>query len=262
MRPSVEIISGKITRNVPYGTLSRQVMDVAVPENTISQTPWVLIVHGGGWKYGNKRWIEGIQKMLYKKGIASVNINYRLADDTTGYREQLQDVHMAAVKMKNLMQRFENGGKYFLLGESAGGHLSLLYGYQHPEAVASIISLSSPTDFYTEEYRNGRFFKPSRNIVEQITGGRFDRPEDAAIFEQASPVAHVTPVPTLVFQGTKDRVVDSSQGLTLVRELQRRAIPHKLVLMRGAGHVPRLLPWKRPAIYNEILSWITENAPR
>lgn len=255
-----EIISGKTTRNVPYGRLPRQVMDVAIPENTDAQTPWVLMVHGGGWRYGNKRWMAGIQKMLYQNDIASVNINYRLAGNTSGYREQMEDVDLAALKMKEIMLRSGNNGKYFLLGESAGGHLSLLYGYQHPEAVVSIISLSGPTDFYTESYRNGRFFKSSRSIVEQITGGHFDSPADAAIFEQASPVAHVAPVPTLLFHGAKDRVVDSSQGLTLARELARKNVPYKLVLMPGAGHVPRLLPWKRPAIYREILEWIQQYA--
>ncbi|MEF9480623.1 alpha/beta hydrolase-fold protein [Chryseobacterium sp. 1B4] len=43
---------------------------------------------------------------------------------------------------------------YILLGESAGGHLALLYGYQHPEQIKKIISLSGPTDFSVRNILN------------------------------------------------------------------------------------------------------------
>ncbi len=261
MTDSKHLISGKITRNVSYGSLTRQLMDVAIPPDAGAHTPWVLVVHGGSWKYGSKSWMGGIQKMLYRNGIASANMNYRLASAQITYREQLEDVARAAAQMKSIMAHFGNTGTYFLLGESAGGHLSMLYGYRHPEAVAGLISLSGPTDFYTETYRKNRFFKTARTTIEAITGGSYDVAGDASIFEEASPLTHITPVPTLIFQGTRDRVVDVSQALTLADALKQKGYPHKLVLMEGAGHVPRLLPWKRPAIYREILSWITQNAP-
>lgn len=260
MTETEEVISGKITRNHAYGTHPRQIMDLAVPEKADARTPWVLLIHGGGWKMGNKRWMDGIQKMLYRKGIASANINYRLAGNDVDYRKQLKDVAAAIAQMQTIMARFGNRGKYFLLGESAGAHLSMLYGYQHPEAVAGIVSLSGPTDFYTETYRSNKFFRKARNTIEAITGGNYEAPGDASIFEEASPLTHITPVPTLLFQGTRDRVVDASQALTLADALKQKGYPHKLILMEGAGHVPRLLPWKRPAIYREILSWITQNA--
>ncbi len=263
MTQSETFISGKITRNISYASLPRQVLDVAVPQDINPQTPWVLMMHGGAWTHGNKRWIGSIQRMLLKNGIASVNINYRLAGPKSGYREQLEDITLAVAKMQEIRQYFgQTTGRYFVLGESAGGHLALLHGYQHATAVAGIVSLSGPTDFYTEEYYKGPFFRLARRVIEEITGGRYDQPNDTAVFKQASPVAQIAPVPTLLFQGTKDPIVDSSQGLTLARELQRQGMPYKLVLMQGAGHVPRLLPWKRPAIYREIRNWITENASR
>lgn len=261
MTASEVFVSGKITRNVSYATLPRQIMDVAIPPNAGPHTPWVLIVHGGSWKYGNKSWMGGIQKMLYREGIASANINYRRAGKDISYREQVEDVTLAATQMKSIMARFGNTGKYFLLGESAGGHLSMLYGYQHPEAVAGLISLSGPTDFYTQTYLTNRFFKTARTTIEAITGGSYDVPGDSVVFKEASPLTHIAPVPTLIFQGTSDRVVDVSQATTLAEALKQKGFPHKLVLMEGAGHVPRLLPWKRPAIYREIRSWITQHAP-
>ncbi len=257
-----EIVPGKITRNVSYGPHARQVANVAVPESVDNQTKWVLIVHGGGWRYGNKSWMDGIQKMLYRKGLASFNINYRLAGEGVRYREQLEDVTLAVQMLEKVMQQFGNSSAYFLLGESAGGHLALLYGYQHPAKIAGIISLSSPTDFYTQTYFESPFYKASRNIVEQITGARLDQPADAEIFKQASPLFHIQPVPTLLFQGTKDRAVDMSQATTLAAALEAQGVPHQLVLMKGAGHVPRLLPWKSPAIYRHIYTWILDHSPQ
>jgi acetyl esterase/lipase len=61
------------------------------------------------------------------------------------------------------------------LGESAGGHLALLYGYQNPDKIKKIISLSGPTDFYSPEYLNSFYSKYSSPTIQKVVGTKFLR---------------------------------------------------------------------------------------
>ena len=40
--------------NIKYGDHQQQRMDVFLPANTSPETRVVMIVHGGGWKFGHK----------------------------------------------------------------------------------------------------------------------------------------------------------------------------------------------------------------
>jgi len=69
--------------NVPYGADAAQKMDVYLPAGrTTSSTPFIVVVHGGGWTSGDKgefnAIISRLQTML--PGYAFFNINYRLFD--------------------------------------------------------------------------------------------------------------------------------------------------------------------------------------
>ncbi|MFC7345837.1 alpha/beta hydrolase [Chryseobacterium zhengzhouense] len=245
--------------NLKYGEHKRQKMDVFLPSEYPQDSPVVLIVHGGAWKYGRKEHMIQIQKMLFNHNIPSINMNYRLVSKHLTYKEQLEDINSAIEKFNSLSEKAELlPNNYILLGESAGGHLALLYGYQNPDKIKKIISLSGPTDFYSEQYLNSFYSKYTSGTIQKMVGTQFSRKNLSEDFQKASPIANVTHVPTLLFQGNQDFLVNQKQGLALDSVLTQMNIPHKLVFMDKTGHAPRFFNKKKrdSIIYPNILEWI------
>lgn len=247
--------------NLNYGEHKRQKMDVFLPSEYAENSPVVLIVHGGAWKYGRKEHMIQIQKMLFKNNIPSINMNYRLVSKSKKitYKEQLDDIAAVIDKFNSLAKKAElQPDNYILLGESAGGHLALLYGYQHPDQIKKIISLSGPTDFYSKEYLDSFYSKYTSPTIQKVVGTKFDRKQLSDDFQKASPIANISNVPTLLFQGNQDFLVNQHQGLALDSALEARNIPHKLIFMKNTGHAPRFFSKKKrdSIIYPNILEWI------
>ncbi|MEY8759406.1 alpha/beta hydrolase [Chryseobacterium tongliaoense] len=249
--------------NLKYGEHKRQKMDVFLPSEYPKDSPVVLIVHGGAWKYGRKEHMIQIQKMLFNHNIPSINMNYRLVSKSKKitYREQLEDIRSVITKFNSLANKAElQPDHYILLGESAGGHLALLYGYQNPDQIKKIISLSGPTDFYSEEYLRSFYSKYTSPTVQKVVGTKFNRKNISEEFKKASPIANITNVPTLLFQGNQDFLVNQHQGLALDSALASQNIPHKLIFMKNTGHAPRFFNKRKrdSIIYPNILEWVRE----
>lgn len=247
--------------NLKYGEHQRQKMDIFLPAGYTETSPVVLIVHGGAWTLGKKEHMIQIQKMLFAHNIPSISMNYRLVSRRKNitYKQQLEDIGLAIEKFNSLAQKADlQPNNYILLGESAGGHLSLLYGYQHPDQVKKIISLSGPTDFYSPEYLHSFYSKYTSPTFQKVVGVKFDRHNVSEDFKEASPIANITNVPTLLFQGNTDFLVNQHQGLAIDSALTRLNVPHKLVFMKRTGHAPRFFSkLKRDSIiYPNILEWI------
>lgn len=245
--------------NLNYGEHKRQKMDVFLPSEYAVDSPVVLIIHGGAWKYGRKEHMIKIQKMLFENNIPSINMNYRLVSKHFTYKDQLQDINSVIEKFNALSEKAELlPNNYILLGESAGGHLALLFGYQNPDKIKKIISLSGPTDFYSSEYLGSFYSKYTSRTVQKMVGSKFDRKSLSEDYQKASPIANISNVPTLLFQGNQDFLVNKSQGLALDSALTAQNIPHKLVFMENTGHAPRFFSKKKrdSIIYPNILEWI------
>ncbi|MCY0977601.1 alpha/beta hydrolase [Chryseobacterium wangxinyae] len=245
--------------NLKYGEHKRQKMDVFLPAEYKNDAPVVLILHGGAWKYGRKEHMIKIQKMLFENNIPSINMNYRLVSKHLTYKEQLEDINSVIEKFNALSEKAELlPNNYILLGESAGGHLALLYGYQNSDKIKKIISLSGPTDFYSQEYLNSFYSKYTSGTVQKMVGSKFNRKILSEEFQKASPIANITNVPTLLFQGNQDFLVNQKQGLALDSALTAMNIPHKFIFMKNTGHAPRFFSKKKrdSIIYPNILEWI------
>jgi len=247
--------------NLKYGEHKRQKMDVFLPLDYAQDAPVVLIVHGGAWTLGKKEHMIQIQKMLFENKIPSINMNYRLVSKRKSitYKQQLEDIGLAINKFNSLAEKAELlPDNYILLGESAGGHLALLYGYKHPEQIKKIVSMSGPTDFYSPEYLNSFYSKYTSPTFQKVVGTKFNRKNVSKAFKEASPIANISNVPTLLFQGNNDFLVNQHQGLSMDSALTKQNVPHKLVFMKRTGHAPRFFSKiKRDSIiYPNILEWI------
>lgn len=105
------------------------VADVFPAKPTSSASaPCVILVHGGGWTQGSPELLAPFAKRIADRGVCAVLVRYRLAD---GEQIFLTDSAGDVAEAVNFV--FENAAalrvdpaKIFLLGESAGGHLSAL----------------------------------------------------------------------------------------------------------------------------------------
>jgi acetyl esterase/lipase len=248
-------------KNIVYGSFPSSKMDVALPAGRTPQTPFVIILHGGAWTLGDKGWGSRTQDSLFNHGIASVNIDYRYADnDKTHYEELLKDIDSVISFCVNRAKEWNTRKTNFIMnGESAGAHLSLMYGYTTNRKISAIIAECAPTDF-TDTAMLNHYQQADPNVLQAIgkmTGAPYVK--GAALPAQyfaASPVNHVKNIPTLFFHGTADQLVPYSQALTLEQKLKDKGVTYKFVPMPGAGHdVGFNTPEGRKLIYDEIVAW-------
>lgn len=110
----------------------QQTLEIVRPKGNSSVLPVIVHIHGGGWLYGDRDSYYRYYAMeLAKRGFAVLNINYRLAFDHP-YPACIEDV-MYVLKWvaDNALAQRLNPQQVFLVGDSAGAHLSALAALIH-----------------------------------------------------------------------------------------------------------------------------------
>jgi len=120
-----------VTKDIPYreGESDSWKLDLAMPANFGSELrPALVIVHGGGWRFGSKS-VDVYQKMMVayaQKGYVTINVEYRLTDEAE-FPACIEDVKCAVrwlrAHAKELNVDPNRIGSY---GHSAGAHLSMM----------------------------------------------------------------------------------------------------------------------------------------
>lgn len=123
----------KLVRDVAYGADKAQQFDVYTPR-AASNAPVIFMVHGGGWKRGDKAMDAVVEnKVAYwaTRGFVVISANYRMlpSNDPVG---QARDVALAiGAAQSGAPQWGGDPDKFILMGHSAGAHLvSLLSSSQ------------------------------------------------------------------------------------------------------------------------------------
>jgi arylformamidase len=118
----------KLVRDVSYGADKAQRFDVYFPAAAV-KAPVIFMVHGGGWKRGDKSMDRVVEnKVAYwgARGFVVISSNYRMlpeADPLTQARDIASAIGAAQSRAG------EWGGapdKFILMGHSAGAHLVTL----------------------------------------------------------------------------------------------------------------------------------------
>lgn len=248
--------------NQAYDSLKLQKLDVFLPKKRDENTPFVILVHGGGWTHGNKWLIRSVQNRLLKNNIAVANINYRLIDNNENtIQNQLQDLASAIEYCKKEGANWNiNTSKPILLGESAGGHLSLLYSYQHPNQIKKVISLAGPTNYYKKEMLSGFTGSLTKPRIEKITKTEFEPDSIPKVVRKISPLHQVSNVKTMIVHGGWDIIVDPAHSEMLHKKLKNENIEHRYIEVDRMTHVARFHPiYWNTLIFPEILQFINED---
>lgn len=127
-----------VVRNVAYGTDPRQRFDVYAPAHA-GHAPVILMVHGGGWRRGDKAARGVIENKIARwlpRGFIVISTNYRMRP-VTAPLQQAQDVARAlALAQRRASEWGGDPDRFILMGHSAGAHLIALLSAEPALATA------------------------------------------------------------------------------------------------------------------------------
>ena len=126
--------------DVPYlnDDIYKHQMDIFLPEEKKS-FPMILFIHGGGWRWGDRRAIVDVYGDMGRSwaahNIGTAVISYRLGDEHL-IDKQISDVAAAVAWVYKNAEKFNADNKKLIIcGHSAGAHLAAMVAFD-PEWLA------------------------------------------------------------------------------------------------------------------------------
>lgn len=247
--------------DVSYGPYPRNKMDVYLPANRTDHTPFVVLIHGGGWVGYGKEYVRGYQDTLFSHGIAVASINHRYANDSSvHYKDMLEDISNAVrYCIEHSAAWHVRSDQVIMTGYSSGAHLALLYSYMTSTRVAAIVEFSGPVNVGDTSLLNYASTIGLLTLVQKMVGAKYIRDKPVPpLFVDASPVSHVKDIPVLIIHGDADAVVPFAQALQFDQLLKKKGITDKLIVLAGDGHDLMNLKdsTQRALEFGEAIKWI------
>jgi acetyl esterase/lipase len=250
------------------------VLDIFMPGQAVAAhaVPVVMIIHGGGWAKGERTletiyYMQQLKRQLNNNGFAVVSIDYTLVSKDAHFPDPVADCKDAVRWIRANASRYNfDAGNIGLWGGSAGGHLALLAAYTGDEkwkGDSLLAPFSSRVNYVVDNFGptdlNGVFlscasgftlffakifFKKLLSVRERlilaITDYSIQSDKDKVIETLCmySPVLYVdsSAVPTIIFHGTKDKVVPIEQSKRLQKLLSDNNVENEFVIVEKGDH--------------------------
>lgn len=240
-------------------------LDVFYPKAKRKQRfPAVLLIHGGGWRSGNRLQHVPMAQQLAGRGYVAVTAEYRLSTEAK-YPAAVQDLKAAVRWMRaNAQQYAIDTTRIAVWGFSAGGQLASLLGTtngnplfdtpycypKHSSAVQAIVDVDGILAFIHPESGEGDDSK-STSAATYWFGS--PRSAGTALWEQASALTHVsaqTP-PMLFINSSVDRMHAGRDDLR--QKLSSYGIYSEMHRFADAPHTfPLFNPWFEPTLKHTV----------
>lgn len=163
-----------------------------------TKLPAVVMLHGGGWKSGDKSMLEPFAEKITSNGYQCFAIEYRLSDEAQ-YPAGIDDVLKAITFIKKNAEKFNvDTSKIAILGQSSGAQMASLIGTKYNTEVDAIINIDGVLAFHHPESSEGKY-------ASLWLGGTYE--EIPEIWMDASALSHTnenTP-PILFINSQHDR---------------------------------------------------------
>lgn len=234
--------------NFEYSNVgAREAMDIVRPKaEATAPRPAVLLIHGGGFRAGNRESYLPMAIKLAERGYVAATASYRLAPRHQ-FPAAVEDVKAAVRYLRANAKRLGLDPEHIgAMGGSAGGHLVLFLALtgdvaefegsgpnrEYSSKVTCVANYYGPTDF-TQSYQKS---VDAAQVLPLFLGGDLDH--NRAIHQRASPLNWVTPnaSPILTLHGTADNYVAYEQAVWLTERLLAAGVPTELQSFSGAGH--------------------------
>lgn len=226
--------SVKVERDLVYARYgNREVkLDLYLPRTPAGNAiPCIVVIHGGGWRSGDKTRFAPIAAALAEQGFAAACIGYRLLPEVE-FPAPILDCKAAVRWVRAHATRYGiDPDRLGAIGGSAGGHLVAMLGTSAhltalegdggnpgwPSRVQAVVAMATPADMRAFGERAG------------IT------PDLIALI---SPVTHVdrAAAPVLLLHGTKDALVPVAQSELLRDKYRQAGASAELITVAEAPH--------------------------
>ena len=231
-------------------------LDLAMPEERGTRPrPAIVFIHGGGWRFGDKRKEPFLGPALdfASKGYVCVTVNYRLLDEAP-MPACVEDVKCAVRWLRAHAGQYnvdpEAIGAY---GNSAGAHLAAMLALcpasaglegdgpwqEHSSAAQAVVASTTPTSFMVPMSDRQKERMESNTMPDKLLRNKpQELPEE--LRKRISPITYVNAgaPPFLLVHEASDPVVGVYQSDELVKAL-RQAGAEDAAYMRyedGSGH--------------------------
>lgn len=220
--------------------------------------PYVVVVHGGSWRSGDKGEVAHMSRRLAGEGFSVFDVRYRLAPEFP-FPSAVQDVKCALAQIQQRASEFGvDPSRGALLGRSAGGQIALIAAYSDERIapscgdsseavhVRAVVSLYAPTDL---AWDHDNPFVPDvvdgTDALRTYLGGTPTAAADA--YRLGTPMTWVNESaehagakralpPTLLLHGTSERCVRPINAERLHDALSKRGDIVETVLVPFADH--------------------------
>jgi acetyl esterase/lipase len=247
--------------DVVYSTRPGQELhlDIYQPTGPSNHRAAVLLVHGGGFRHGDRKLLSPRCAALAQHGFTAIAVQYRLIDDTnTAWPDPLDDLQEAISWTAAHAQEIGVAPeKIVVQGHSAGAQLALMAAAAagQPQAsgtqIAAVIAYYPLVHFVVRDMPALPTDRPPtpEMMAAMIQAARGDdgttpasmllgpaaTEEQAA---QASPINQVSPAlpPTLIFAGTDDMVVAPVASFRLFEALRAAGVTAELHILADSLH--------------------------
>ncbi|MCB0277461.1 MAG: alpha/beta hydrolase [Calditrichaeota bacterium] len=198
--PGVREHRGLVYRSIGFRELR---LDLFQPADRAEKPfPAVLLVHGGGWRSGDKSHLVPMAQQLAQRGYVAASVAYRLSPEAR-YPAAVTDLKAALRWLRAHAEDFRiDTARIAILGCSSGAQLATLVGFtpgmakfeegenpDYPSTVQAVVNIDGVVDF-TSDYVRGFEDDPRKNpsAAGAWFGGRFIEKE--ALWREASPLQY------------------------------------------------------------------------
>jgi len=229
-------------------------LDLYLPEGKTNFSI-IMFIHGGGWTTGDKRVRTDVYgdlgRTFAKQGIGVAAIDYRLSPQFK-FPAHIQDAARAFAWIHKYIKSYGgNPDRIFVMGHSAGGHLTALLATDERwlkeqglglKNIRGAIPISGVYDFET--------LRPSRLPEDNnLLSGR-SLNKDPEKMKEASPINYVAPnkpiPPFLIMWGERDVLTMREQAINFAKSLEDNGHRVQTVQYVSRNHFSTILNIRRP----------------
>ena len=193
-----------VLENIVYSSYADRKLhlDIFRPKVT-SLKPAVILIHGGGWRSGERTQNNAIAERLAERGLIAVSVEYRLSVEAL-YPAAVYDLKAAVRWLRaHAVEYGIDSTRMAAMGCSAGGHLAALLGTtnknpmfeggggcaSNSSAVEAVVDIDGILDF-TDPAESGKDTIPGKPSAGSYWFGGPMR-EKRSLWVEASPLVHV-----------------------------------------------------------------------
>jgi acetyl esterase len=232
----------RVKRDVTFRTVDGEklALDVYQPPKKGKDRPAVVVIHGGGWRVGDKQLFAQQGNQLAERGFVAFSVNYRLAP-AHPYPAAVDDVEAAVEWVrKHAKQYGVDADRIGALGGSAGAHLTGLLAtlgdgaLDRGHRITAAVSWSGPMDF-TDPSIPGSGGPRAAGSVGTFLGCARDACPDT--YAKASPITHVdkTDTPMLIVNSAME-LVPQVQADKMKAALDAARVANQEIILPGTAH--------------------------